>query len=85
MEKIIENNKKVFVAKTVEEVKMIFEPYRLRIIQTIFHNKSEMTVKEIATEMEEAPNKVHYHVKKLFNYGAIKLVRTENINGIIAK
>jgi hypothetical protein len=84
LEKLVEN-KRIFIAKTAQEVKMIFDPYRLRILHTIFHNKAEMTVKQIATEMEEPANKVHYHVKKLSDYKALKLVRTENINGIIAK
>ena len=84
MEKLIEN-KKIFIANTVADVKMIFDPFRLRIIETIYNSKVEMNVKEIATAIEEAPNKVHYHVQKLLNYGALKLVRTENINGIIAK
>ena len=77
--------KKIFVAKTAEQVKMIFDPYRLRIIKTLFESKKEMTVKQLADAIGEAPNKVHYHVKKLFDYGALELVRTENINGIIAK
>lgn len=84
MEKI-ENDKKIFIAKTAEEVKMVFDPLRLRILEAIYHNDEEMNVKEIATEIEEAANKVHYHVMKLVDFGALKLVRTEAINGIIAK
>ena len=76
---------KIFVANTIQEVKMVFDPYRLKIISTIFENKEEMTVKQIATKLGEAPNKIHYHVKKLFDFGVLKLVRTESINGIIAK
>jgi len=64
---------------------MIFDPYRLKILSTIFDSKEEMTVKQVATVIGEAPNKVHYHVKKLYDFGALKLVRTESINGIIAK
>lgn len=84
MEKI-EQDKKIFIAKTAEEVKMIFDPLRLRILETIYHKDHEMNVKDIAKEIEEAANKVHYHVMKLVDFGALKQVRTEAINGIIAK
>ncbi len=76
---------KTFLAKTDEEVKMIFDPLRSKIISTIAYMKEEMTVKQIATEMDLPANKIHYHVKKLYDFGALDLVRTENINGIIAK
>lgn len=82
---IILEEEKIFVANTIKEVKMIFDPYRLKILSAIFDNKEEMTVKQVATVLGEAPNKVHYHVKKLYDFGALKLVRTESINGIIAK
>ena len=78
-------DKKIFVANTAEEVKMIFDPYRLKILDTLHKNKTEMTVKQIAVQLKEAPNKVHYHVKKLLDFGMLNLVRTENVNGIIAK
>jgi DNA-binding transcriptional ArsR family regulator len=84
MEKI-EEGKTYFIAKTAEEVKMVFDPLRLRILETIYHTEHEMNVKEIATKIDEAANKVHYHVMKLVNFGVLKLVRTEAINGIIAK
>ena len=78
-------DEKIFIANTAEEVKMIFEPYRLKILKVIHKSEKEMTVKQIATQLEQAPNKVHYHVKKLHDFGVLDLVRTENINGIIAK
>lgn len=78
-------DEKIFIANTAEEVKMIFEPYRLKILKVIHKSETEMTVKQIATVLDQAPNKVHYHVKKLHDFGVLDLVRTENINGIIAK
>lgn len=75
----------IYIANTIEEVKMIFDPYRLKILKTLHGENTEKTVKQIAVEMGEAPNKVHYHVKKLLDFGALKLIRTETINGIIAK
>lgn len=79
------HDKKVYIANTIQELKMIFDPYRLKILKMLHGENIEMTVKQIAVELGEAPNKVHYHVKKLADFGALKLVRTEAINGIIAK
>ncbi|MDC0558876.1 helix-turn-helix domain-containing protein [Candidatus Izimaplasma bacterium] len=79
------DNAKTFLAQTDEEVKMIFDPLRLKIISTLAYKNEEMTVKQIATEIDLPANKVHYHVKKLYDFGALELKRTENINGIIAK
>lgn len=73
------------ICKTDEDIKMAFDPYRKSIIKTVLHSKEPMTVKEIADSLEEVPAKVHYHVKKLEDYGILKLAKTKNINGIIAK
>lgn len=80
-----ECKKHIFIANTIEEVKTIFDPYRLKILKTLHGENTEKTVKQIAVELGEAPNKVHYHVKKLVDFGALELIKTENINGIIAK
>lgn len=76
---------KVFIANSIDEMKMIFDPYRLQIIKALHGENTEKTVKQIAVELGQAPNKVHYHVKKLLDFGALKLIRTETINGIVAK
>lgn len=78
-------DKKIFIANTAKEIKMIYDPYRLRILKTFHDCDTELTVKQMAVKLDEAPNKVHYHVKKLYDFGVLELVRTENINGIIAK
>lgn len=77
--------KEPFIAITDADMKMVFDPYRLRIIYTVSRSKDPLTVKEIASKLNEPANKVHYHVMKLFNFGYFKLVKTKNINGIIAK
>lgn len=74
-----------FIANTDEEIKMVFDPYRLRIIYNVEKSNEPLTVKQIAAILEEPANKVHYHVKKLVDFGYFKLVKTETINGIIAK
>jgi DNA-binding MarR family transcriptional regulator len=69
---------------TMEEIKVFSDPYRMRILNS-FQRLGEATVKEIADELGETPAKVHYHVKKMEKVGFLQLVRTKEINGIIAK
>lgn len=80
-----EKKENIFIANSLNEVKMIYDPYRLKILRVLHKKGKEMTVKQTAEVLKEAPNKVHYHMKKLFDFGVLNLVRTENINGIIAK
>ncbi|MDO4535615.1 MAG: helix-turn-helix domain-containing protein [Clostridium perfringens] len=70
---------------TIDEIKTYSDPYRLKIITFLKNNREEATVKQIADFFEEVPSKVHYHIKKLERVGIVKLVRTEEIKGIVAK
>lgn len=71
---------------TLEEVKAMSDPFRLRIIGSIDEfPKGRATVKQIADKLGEVPAKVYYHVKKLQNVGILELVHTEEINGIVSK
>lgn len=71
--------------KTNDEFKLISDPYRMKILDTMAVNDGPMTVKMIATELNEVPAKVHYHVKKLLAADILNLDHTEQINGITAK
>lgn len=73
------------VLTTLEEIKALSDPYRLKIITTFRKFGRAATVKEIADKLNETPAKVHYHVKKLEKVDILKLVDTKEINGIIAK
>jgi DNA-binding transcriptional ArsR family regulator len=77
--------KKEFYAKDDLEVKILFEPYRRRILRVYLDSKESLTVKQVATILGEKPSKVHYHVMKLLSIGALELDRTETIKSIIAK
>lgn len=70
---------------TLEEIKAINDPYRLRIVFCFQRMGRAATVKEIADNMGEVPAKVHYHVKKLESAGILNLSHTKTVNGIIAK
>lgn len=76
---------KVKYLTTLEEAKAISDPFRYKILSCFNKMNGSATVKQIADAMGEVPAKVHYHVKKLEKAGILHLVRTEEINGIIAK
>lgn len=76
---------KVRRIETDEEIKIVSDPYRMKIISTFSRLNRPSTVKEVADTMGEVPAKVHYHVKKLLSIDLLELDHTDTINGIIAK
>lgn len=76
---------KVLYLKTDEDIKMMMDPYRQKILKAYDKSDVSMTAKQVADHIGEPPAKVNYHIKKLVDYGALKLEKTENINGILAK
>lgn len=76
---------KVKTLSTPEEIKAVTDPYRSEILGTFKQIGEPATVKQVADKMGEVPAKVHYHVKKLEKVGILKLVRTQEIKGIVAK
>jgi len=76
---------RILYLQTLEEIRTMTDPYRVKI-QVIFAKNGEaMTVKEVADIMGEAHGKVYYHIKKMIKVGALEVERTEKINGITAK
>ena len=78
-------DKKILVLKTDEDIKMIFDPFRKKIVMEYLHNEESLTAKQVADKIEEAPSKVNYHIKKLVDFGMLSLDKTESVNGILAK
>lgn len=76
---------KKLVLQSDEEVKLVFDPYRKKILGTFIRSKEPLTVKQVADKLGDQPAKVHYHVQKFIKAGVLELAKTENINGIIAK
>jgi DNA-binding Lrp family transcriptional regulator len=75
----------VKVLSTVEEIKAFSDMFRFKILNTFYSLGKPSTVKQIADSINETPAKVHYHVKKMEKVNILKLVYTEEINGIVAK
>ncbi|GIP54096.1 ArsR/SmtB family transcription factor [Paenibacillus vini] len=71
--------------KSLEEIRIYSDPYRIQIMNEFQKFGRPATVKEIADSLGEVPAKVHYHVKKLESIGLVSIVDTKLVNGITAK
>ncbi|OAB35845.1 hypothetical protein PMSD_12645 [Paenibacillus macquariensis subsp. defensor] len=71
--------------KTLADIRIYSDPYRMDIMNEFQKLDRPATVKEIADIMGEVPAKVYYHAKKLISIGLLTLDHTEQINGITAK
>lgn len=72
-----------FVIEDLETLKVLADPLRLRIIQTMGENPT--TVKQISKALDIPPNKLYYHVNMLEEHGLIRVVDTRIVSGIIEK
>lgn len=74
------------VLHTDKEVRIAFDPYRMRILEVFFiHKKKPMTAKMVADILDELPSKVNYHIQQLVKIDVLELDHTELIFGITAK
>ncbi len=78
------------MAKTIsftkeEDIKVLSDPYRIRILDTYKTLARPATVKQVADKLGDSSAKVTFHVKKLIALGLLTLDHTEQINGITAK
>jgi len=78
-------DKDVRIISTTEELKVISDPFRLRIINVYKEHEGPLTVKGCADILNEVPAKVHYHVQKLLSINVLVLDHVEIVNGINAK
>lgn len=70
---------------TEERIKAFTQPYRMKLIHVFRQTRRPMTATEVAKVLGEGPGKVHYHMRILESAGIVKVVRTESVNGIIAR
>lgn len=73
------------VLSSLEEIKTISDPFRLKILFLFDEDNTPMTVKQMADKLEEVPSKVHYHVKELEKIGVLEIVKTKEKSGIVEK
>lgn len=73
------------ILSTLEEIKVISDPFRLKILFIFDEEQTPLTVKQMAVKLEEVPAKVHYHVKELERIGVLEIVETKEKAGIVEK
>jgi DNA-binding transcriptional ArsR family regulator len=73
----------VYYLTTLDQVHTLADPLRVRILERLGHEP--MTVKMLGVALNEAPAKIHYHVRELERIGVIQLVETREKGGVIEK
>jgi predicted ArsR family transcriptional regulator len=73
------------ILNTLEEIKVISDPFRFKILVLFNEDNGALTVKQMAVKLNEVPSKVHYHVKELERIGVLEIVETKEKGGVIEK
>lgn len=75
--------KEVHILDTLEEVNIVSDPIRLKIIMTL--GATPKTAQDLSDALGVSRSKIHYHLKILEQNGIVEVVDTEIINGITQK
>jgi len=73
----------VLVVKSLEQIKALSSPYRIKIIEA-FENKPA-SAKDISKKLGEPHGRVNYHIKTLAGVGILKLVEVQVKQGVVEK
>jgi DNA-binding transcriptional ArsR family regulator len=73
----------VYTISTLEQVKVVADPLRVRILETIV--LEPRTTKQIAELLGEKPTRLYHHVDALADAGLIRLVDTRPVRGTTEK
>lgn len=73
------------ILTTLEEIKVISDPFRFKILILFSEENTPLTVKQISVKLNEVSSKVHYHVKELERIGVLEIVETREKGGVIEK
>ena len=75
--------KEVHILKSLEEINIVSDPIRLKIILTL--GTTPKTAQDLSDAMGVSRSKIHYLLRILEENGIIEVVDTELINGITQK
>ena len=75
--------KEVHILNSLEEINIVSDPIRLKIIMTL--GTTPKTAQDLSDALGVSRSKIHYHLKILEQNGIIEVVDTELINGITQK
>ncbi|PSR25449.1 MAG: transcriptional regulator [Sulfobacillus benefaciens] len=72
-----------YVVQDHDTLRVLSDPIRMQILGLLISH--ERTGKQIANHMKMSASKVHYHLKELEHKNLVRVVRTEEKNGILQK
>lgn len=75
--------KKIHKIKSLEQVKLLSEPLKLRLIQSF--SESPKTPKQVAIELNENLTKLYRHVDALFAAGLLEIVSEKQKRGTVER
>jgi len=70
---------------TEARLKAFTHPYRMKLLHALRELRQPATATDVARALREGPGKVHYHMRVLEAAGIVAVVRTETVNGIVAR
>ena len=73
----------IFLIKDRETLKVIADPLRAQIMETI--TAEPLTVKQVADRLGMAPSKLYYHFNMLEKFGFIRVVETRQVANMLEK
>lgn len=73
---------KKFNIKNVDVAKLLLDE---RVKKILKEAKDKVTVKQIATNINERPSRLYYHIGKLESAGLIELIETKQIGNMVEK
>lgn len=73
------------IITTLEQVRVLADSTRLRIMEVLFRHKRPMTTKQVADALEERPHRLYHHMTMLERAGLVKLVDVVIKSGIAEK
>jgi len=81
---IEENGQRFLVVSSLDDLKVISSPQRLRIFKLLRSAGRPLHGKYIADNIGIKAPSVHFHLRKLEGIGAVRISHTQNVNGITA-
>ncbi len=79
----MEDIPETYQLETIEQMRALAEELRIRIIEAL--GQQAMTAKQVATLLDEAPAKVHYHLHELEKVGLVNLVDIREKGNMLEK
>lgn len=75
----------VFLIGDLETLRLLTQPLRLRLLETLRTGAAPMTVKELAAALGMPPTRLYHHVNLLEERGLIRVAGTRLVSGITEK